>query len=289
MGHREISRRTVWLEHAKGALVLGASGIGTPGLPVTPSQDQPVVRCLELLPAFLQDIDAGAQIADGGGGLAVALMVVSDPAEDLRVLERVLDVGQHPLQDRHCFTEGQRMLRLLGAPQADRHRLGETRRAEQVVGEIDRPGRLVFCEDVRGAGVDRLPPRCDDLRVDRLLRERVPPRVSTRMAGSSSISCWAIAASRASWTVAAGSPETASSVWASKLRPSAAAASSTAERSSPSRWTRSRIACRTDSGSRAFPTATRSGPSPDPELSTTSRSISSRTKGFPSVRSSISS
>ena len=38
------------------------------------------------------------------------------------------------------------MLRLLGAPQADGDRLLEPRRAEQVIGEIDRPGRLAVGE-----------------------------------------------------------------------------------------------------------------------------------------------
>src|SRR5262249_14201744 len=56
--------------------------------------------------------------------------------------------------------------------------LGEPRRLDQVVREIDRLSRVVLGQDVSGTRVNRLPPRSNDLLVDRLLRERVAPRVA---------------------------------------------------------------------------------------------------------------
>ena len=67
-------------------------------------------------------------------------MVATDPAEQARVLQRIGDMGQRPLQDRNRLAECQRRLGLLRAPQAGGHRLIEASGTEQMVGELDRVG-----------------------------------------------------------------------------------------------------------------------------------------------------
>ena len=111
-------------------------------------------------------------------GVAVQPAEPPDPAHRARLLELV-EVGQHALEQLGRLVERERALGLVGGREARGDGALGHPRVEQVPRDLDRR-RAGRGERRRGTLVQALPARPHRVGVDRLLRERVPPRVRRR-------------------------------------------------------------------------------------------------------------
>ena len=98
VGHRQLARRSLRLEHVAGPFVLDPGEVGSRALPHAAAEDDPVARGVEQLAEPLEGRHALVQRALRRPGLAVERVVAADPADDHRVLERIGDVRQHALE-----------------------------------------------------------------------------------------------------------------------------------------------------------------------------------------------
>src|SRR6266511_5783053 len=107
-------------------------------------------------------------------------MVLSDAADQPGLLQLIAEVRQNALEHRDRLTEGDRLLGLRGALQADGDRVLESTRAEEVMSEVNGPCALGGREHVGSARVNLLSSRGDDLGVDRLRGEGMATPVAAR-------------------------------------------------------------------------------------------------------------
>src|SRR6266516_6837508 len=89
---------------------------------------------------------------------------------------------ERALQERHGLAKRGRPLGVVRASYAHRDRLDEAAGLEQMVRDLDRLRTFMPKQGVGGASVQLLPARGDRVAGDRLLRERMPPPVSSRSA-----------------------------------------------------------------------------------------------------------
>ena len=182
IGHCQVRRRPRRLELVSCRFEVPHREIRALKLPVAAAENDPKPRRLDGLPERFQHLDAVRQELRRRRRLTGEPGQAPGRADDAGSFQRVGDVRQRALEQRHGFIEGKRPLGFHRALKAHGHRLRETSSAEQVVGAVDAPRRRHRCERVRRPPVKLLTARRDHVTVDGLLCQRVAPSPGARRA-----------------------------------------------------------------------------------------------------------